>query len=228
MKYYNMPLNAINYQNTIIYKLCCKNPEITDIYIGHTTNFVKRKQGHKQSCKDVNNNAYNTYKSIFIRNNGGFENWDMIEIEKFKCNDKYEAEKHERKYIDELKPTLNTLMPMNKYYASNEKEYAVKYKEEHYEKLQLYNQSYYEANKSRTEEQYKLYRAKNAEYIADYKKAYYQNHKDEINTKMKEELIKCDICQCEFRKQGLSRHLRTKLHLNNLKQISIEEDTIKI
>ena len=45
-----MPKVEIDYSNTIFYKIFCKNPEIIDLYVGHTTNFVQRKHGHKQNC----------------------------------------------------------------------------------------------------------------------------------------------------------------------------------
>ena len=45
-----MPKLAINYNNTHFYKLCCKDPTISDIYIGHTTDFTRRKNAHKTSC----------------------------------------------------------------------------------------------------------------------------------------------------------------------------------
>ena len=38
-----MPTKAINYQKTQIYKLCCLDPLITNIYVSHTTNWNKRK-----------------------------------------------------------------------------------------------------------------------------------------------------------------------------------------
>jgi len=36
-----MPKVEIDYSQTIIYKICCKDPNITDIYIGHTSNLYK-------------------------------------------------------------------------------------------------------------------------------------------------------------------------------------------
>ena len=42
-----MPKVKADYSNTIIYKLCCNDPSITEIYIGHTTNFTQRKNRHK-------------------------------------------------------------------------------------------------------------------------------------------------------------------------------------
>ena len=32
----------IDYSNTIIYKIVCKDPLIKDVYVGHTTNFVQQ------------------------------------------------------------------------------------------------------------------------------------------------------------------------------------------
>ena len=36
------------YENAVVYKLCCDDPEITDIYVGSTCNFKVRKHGHKK------------------------------------------------------------------------------------------------------------------------------------------------------------------------------------
>ena len=41
-----MPRVEIDYSNTIIYKISCKDTSITDIYVGHTTNFIQRKHTH--------------------------------------------------------------------------------------------------------------------------------------------------------------------------------------
>ena len=75
-----MPKVLINYNNIIIYKLCCKDPLITDIYIGSTTNFTKRKAAHKSNCNNENCKEYKFYVYEFIRDNGNWTNWDMIEI----------------------------------------------------------------------------------------------------------------------------------------------------
>ena len=39
----------VDYQKTFIYKLCCRDPTISQIYIGHSTNFKQRNRGHKNS-----------------------------------------------------------------------------------------------------------------------------------------------------------------------------------
>ena len=43
-----------DYNKTIIYRIVCKDATITDCYIGHTTNIVKRRQEHKNICNMYN------------------------------------------------------------------------------------------------------------------------------------------------------------------------------
>ena len=87
-----MPKTPINYSNTFIYKLCCKNPVITDIYIGYSTNYNKRKNAHKTYCNNEKTIKYNMYIYEFMRKNEGWKKWDIIEIIKINCKDKKEAE----------------------------------------------------------------------------------------------------------------------------------------
>ena len=81
-----MPKVKADYSNTIIYKLCCNDPSITEIYIGHTTNFIQRKHNHHSSCCNKNLKNYNIYVYQIIRNNGGWDNWSMLKIEHYNCN----------------------------------------------------------------------------------------------------------------------------------------------
>ena len=48
----------VNYNKSTIYKLCCKDTEITDEYVGSTTNFSRRKAEHKSHCHNENGSAY--------------------------------------------------------------------------------------------------------------------------------------------------------------------------
>ena len=109
-----MPKQIIDYSNTIIYKIVCNNLNIIDVYIGHTTQFTKRKNNHKSSCNDSKKKSYhyNIYETI--RHNGGWENWSMIEIEKFKCKDSNEAGARERYWYETLNSNLNTKCPNRK------------------------------------------------------------------------------------------------------------------
>jgi hypothetical protein len=104
-----MPKVEIDYSNTIIYKITCKDASITDVYVGHTTNFVQRKHAHKQSCNNNNCKLYNV-----IRDNGGWQNWIMEIVNFFNCHDHYEARKKEQEYFILLNATLNSIEPMPK------------------------------------------------------------------------------------------------------------------
>ena len=46
-----------------------------------------------------------------MRKHGGWDNWQMIEIEKYPCNDSNEATARERYWYDELKSTMNFMKP---------------------------------------------------------------------------------------------------------------------
>jgi len=103
-----MPKDNIDYSNTIIYKIYCNNDMITDTYVGHTTNFYVRKHQHKNACND-SKNVLKIYKTI--RENGGWCNWNMIEIAKYNCKDSTEARIKEQQHYEELKSTLNSCPP---------------------------------------------------------------------------------------------------------------------
>lgn len=126
----------LDYSRSIIYKLCCKNTDITDIYIGSTTLFSDRKHGHKSACSNPNYTYYHLKVYEFIRSNGGFDNWSIIEIEAYNATDKRDLETRERYYIELLKPTLNNNVPTRT------------------------RKEYYENNKSRLLEEQKIFRSK--------------------------------------------------------------------
>jgi hypothetical protein len=112
-----MPKKEIDYSNTIIYKIFCKNPNINDVYVGHTTNFIQRKYSHKLACNSKTNNLkmYN-----IIRENGGWDNWDMIEIAKYNCKNHTEARIKENEHYEQLNCSLNSKPP----YANNNRYYC--------------------------------------------------------------------------------------------------------
>jgi len=103
-----MPKKDVDYSNTIIYKICCKDESITDVYVGHTTNFIQRKYAHKIASNNLNNTLkiYNV-----IRLNGGWENWDMVEIAKYSCKDSIEARIKEQEHYNIMKACLNSCPP---------------------------------------------------------------------------------------------------------------------
>ena len=102
----------IDYSNTIFYKISCKDTNITDLYIGHTINFVQRKYGHKQACNNPKYANYNCKVYNIIRQNGGWDNWRMDIIAYHECKDLYEARNKEQEYFILYNATLNSIEPM--------------------------------------------------------------------------------------------------------------------
>ena len=182
-----------DYSNSIIYKLCCKDPEITDIYIGSTTNFRRRKCAHKYNYINKNSKKYNMNVYKFIREHGNWDNWDMVQIESCNVANKRELEVKERYWIEELKSSLNSYIPTQTIveYRENNKEKFAEYRENNKEKFAEYREKnkehiaertaeYREKNKEKIAEKVAEYREKNKEKIAEKVAEYYQNNKEHI------------------------------------------------
>jgi hypothetical protein len=189
-----------DYSKGLIYKLCCKDTDITDIYIGSTTGFRHRKSGHKGSCNNENSTKYNYGVYKFIRENGGgWENWDMVLVEYYPCETKLELEKKEREIIEKLKPTLNKKIP-----TRTDKEY----REDSKEKKAKQSKKYREENKEKISKRKKIWCEENKEKI----KIYREERKEEIREKKKEKMT-CE-CGAIIRKNDIGKHLKTIKHKN--------------
>ena len=103
-----MPRHGIDYSKCLMYKIVCKDLSVKDLYVGHTTNWIQRKQKHKTSC---NNNKIDVKIYICMRQNGGWDNWEMILIEEFSCHNDLEASARERYLMESLNGNLNTNRP---------------------------------------------------------------------------------------------------------------------
>ena len=239
-----------DYINNIIYKICCKDSLINDIYIGHTTNINLRKNGHKSSCINVNNKDYNLPVYKFIRNNFGWENWEIIEVEKFPCENFIEATKRERYWIELLKTSLNSVMPYRtkEELTSNNKEYMEDYNKKYSDinknKLKETKALKYQENKEIISENHKKYYQENKEEILSHQKIYYNQNKEQINEKNKiyrennKELISDKIKQykivnkeflVEKNKQYYYENKdkineKNKIYREKIKEIKIEKD----
>jgi len=168
-----------DYSKNIIYKIICNDLIITDIYIGHTTNFINRKYTHQTNCNNINNKNYNYKVYKIIRDNGGWDNWKMLEIEKYPCNDKNEALERERYYIELLNANLNIRVPKK---TNDEiKEFRKKYKEINREIIILKHREYNKLNKDKQ----KLYRETNKEKIAIQQQKYNEINKDKLSLQRK-------------------------------------------
>ena len=93
----------------VIYKIKSLDQKIDYCYVGSTQNFIKRKWNHKSRCNVINkkndNKLYNT-----IRENGGWDNFEMTPIEEYLCDTPLQARMREQVLIDEIeKNKLNSI-----------------------------------------------------------------------------------------------------------------------
>jgi hypothetical protein len=139
-----MPRVPIDYEKTVIYKIVCNDLSITECYVGHTTDFIRRRQNHKYNCTHENGGKHNLKIYKAIRDNEGWANWCMVIIEKYPCKDVFEACIRERYYYEKLHSSLNMKFPQR-----NMKEWCEMNKEKKNEYNKTYNLSYKEQIKER-------------------------------------------------------------------------------
>ena len=130
-----MPRLPIDYSKTVIYKIVANDLNITECYVGSTTDFTRRKQNHKSNCTNEKGKNYNVKLYATIRDNGGWDNYSMVEIEKYPCRDANEACAKEREWFERSNSGLNTNRPQR-----TDEEQKIKYRE--IEKRRLYKRDW--------------------------------------------------------------------------------------
>lgn len=163
-----MPAKEIDYSKTVIYKIVCNDLTITDLYVGSTTHFTRRKNQHKSLCNNLNDRSHNLKIYKTIRDNGNWINWSMVQIEEYPCANGNEARARERYFYEQLNSTLNMVFPQREkmeLYTTNKNKILENRKE------------YYTLNKSKVKEARKKYYENNKDQILAQKKQYYENKK---------------------------------------------------
>mgnify|MGYP003647614657 CR=1 FL=1 len=134
-----MPKSQIDYSKIVIYKICCKDKEISDVYVGRTTNFQMRQSQHKIQSKNSKTNQ--TFVYININQMGGWGNWEMVIIEEYPCENSIEANNREQYWINKLQASLNTQIKFdNTPDTDYKKEWYFKNREKVREKQENYRQ----------------------------------------------------------------------------------------
>ena len=159
--------------NYFMYKICPKNKELSLCYVGHTTNFAERMRHHKLQALNENGNKSHQKHYVAIRENGGWYEWEMIELEKINAKTKLEARMREQELIKEHKANLNILS-------------AFITEDERKEKKKIITEKYRENNKELLKEQTKQYKEDHKDIIAEQMKKYREENKEKIRAKTKE------------------------------------------
>ncbi len=168
-----MPKTPTDFSRCIIYKIVCFDTNISDCYVGHTTDFIRRKSQHKSRCYTPNNKEYNKKVYDFIRSHGDWSNFQMLQIEEYPCNNKREAELREEHWRKELTATLNGNRP----FITDEE-------------LSQYNKLYREQNKEPKLKYNKLYKQQNKDQIRIQSQLYYQKNKEHIKARVRNNRLK--------------------------------------
>jgi hypothetical protein len=189
-----MPRKNIDYSKTVIYKIQHIDKDEL-LYVGSTTDFRRRKNTHKQSCKRGTIKLYE-----MIRDNGGWEMFNMVIIKEFCCENAEQARREEDRIMREMKANMN----MIRAYLTEEertqqnREYSEQYRENNKERIKQYQEQY--------QEQYR--KEENKEHRKEYDKQYREQNKEKLNKK-----IIC-VCGCQIVERNLPRHLKTMKHIN--------------
>ncbi len=199
-----------DYSKGFIYKLCCLDPIVSEIYVGSSVDFKGRRRTHKCACTKEGVKDYDMYVYQFIRDHGGWDNWRMVVLHDFPCGSKKELEQEETRVILELHSELNKRVP---YVSKEEKRTKERIyvnnryanDEEFREKRKQASNEFYSENKEEINQKKKVYRDENKEKINARRKVYRDKNKEEINAKRRVKVV-CEYCKCEVGKYYLKKH----------------------
>jgi hypothetical protein len=179
----------VNYQNGKIYKIVCNITGL--IYIGSTAEkyLSNRLAKHRTNYKDYLNGKFHYITSFKILENN---NYEIILLETYPCNNKYELEARERFYI-EICNCANKCIPnrTKKEWYEDNKNYIIEktkqYQKDNKDYYKQYQKQYREDNKDKIKqykkEYNKQYQENNKDKIAEYNKQYYLKKKLEKKLK---------------------------------------------
>ena len=195
----------INYELGKIYKINDNTNE--KIYIGSTcdTTLSRRLAGHKCNYNTYLKGKCNYITSVEILQNN---NYDIILIENFPCNNKDELTARERYHIQN-NHCVNKMIPGR---SQNE------YKQDNRETILKQNKEYYINNKEKISEMCKTHYIDNKEKYLQYNKEYYQTNKDKINEQSSTK-YHCE-CGSNICKSTKYKHIKSLKHQKYLALLS--------
>ena len=125
----------------VVYKWICKDSEILQSYIGSTGGFPERKRHHKLNLEHEQNRHYHYKHYQFIREHGGWDNWEFVFLETFEEISTADLLLREKYWIKTTKYVLNIRVPARSsaelYQDKREEkiEYQKKYRLENFDKI---------------------------------------------------------------------------------------------
>ena len=223
-----MPKKPINYANCMFYRLVCRDPTVKEVYVGHTTDESNRRRKHKNDCTNEKGAKYNFFVYRFIRDHGGFDNWQMLVEEKLAVADDVAARLRERYWCEHFNATLNSNVPGRtrvEYRADHREEIKITdaaYRTEHREEIKITDAAYYAEHRDEIKITGAAYYAEHRDEIKITKAAYHVAHREkhnqqsaawaEANTDHLKEKHDCP-CGGKFRTSDKARHSKSLRHI---------------
>lgn len=147
-----------DYSCAVVYKIVCKDTNISFVYVGSTCNYRMRLSHHKSDYFNVNSPRYKLPLYEFMRVNGDWTNFEVVIVEEFPCNNKRELEEREQHWkvvcgdnmgLKKAHITKDQIKEeAHKNYVEN-REARLKRAKEYYEQNKELKRKYYEANKEK-------------------------------------------------------------------------------
>ena len=123
-----------DFTNSIIYHIRhIESKEV--VYVGSTTKFSQRKTSHKYRCNDKEARQFTTPIYCHIRDNGGFDYFEVIPIKSLKLENKTQLLIAEQEEMDKHQNLANrqkahtTIEERNEHHKKYDKLYYLEHKE---------------------------------------------------------------------------------------------------
>ena len=142
---------ATDYNNCTIYHIRNINSKQV-IYVGSSSNYLKRKSKHKWDCNTEKSDKYNNTLYQYIRSQGGYNLFEVIPVKFLKLENGVQLRIEEQKEMDKydsLQNKIDSIMTSERR-EEYHKEYYIKNKKTLKEKHKEYNKKKYEEIKNNT------------------------------------------------------------------------------
>lgn len=175
----------------IVYKLTSTHS--TQLYVGSTQNPEQRRDKHKYNTDHPSSDKYEMQLYVHIREHGGWDNWNFVELEIVQFDKRHDLKVRERHWIEHLGASLNKNIPTrtDKEYQDATREHHREMGRAHYHKNAERFKQYRIDNSETIKVRNAAYYNKNRERVAERGKQYRESHAEEISAR------RCQKCKCE-------------------------------
>ena len=196
-----------NYQNGKIYKII--NDENDLVYYGSTTVPLWQRMGkhrveHKRYLEGKRTRNITSFDIL------KYKNAQIVLVEDCPWDRKEQLTARERFWIENNK-CVNKVIP-----GRTQKEYREIYNKENKEIIKKKSKEHYEQNKDKIQVKHREWKKNNKEKNSEINKQWYENNKERLNERRGEKIV-CE-CGCEIRRDSLSKHKKSKKHINLMKK----------